>query len=191
MATELARLSPRRERDLPPAIPDEIRPRREHFLRLLYVGLAGLPVAFGMSLVVGTGDELTAPGALLSGAATGYLAGQLHARWLWKGTMPARMWAPWSALGWALGMLLLAGSAHWLDSLDGSFGPFSDLLLLQLALLGCGAVAGGVSGIQQARVLRWRDLDWGWWVAVNAGATALGWMAWLLVDWTGNGTRCF
>ena len=102
----LACLPPRRESDLPQGIAEEMRPRRDHILRLLYLGTAGgFPAVLVFAVFDGNkGDPWVGTGAAV-GAIIGYLAGWLQARWLWKGTMPGRLWAPWAALGWAVWLL--------------------------------------------------------------------------------------
>ena len=192
MHSDPAYLPPRRERDLPQGIPDEMRPRRDHILRLLYLATAGgFPAMIALSLYAGHATDPPAAIAVAVCAVVGYLVGRLQARWLWEGMMPGRFWGPWTALGWALGSALWIAAAHLTAALSRSHGVAVVDLLQPVATLACGAVAGGVSAAQQARVLHWRDLDSGWWIAASAGANALGWTFWLLAGWTGEGTSCF
>jgi hypothetical protein len=151
---------------------------------MLYLSLAAFPVSAMLGIAFDADATPRIPVVALCGGITGYLVGRLQARWLWAGTMPRRMWAPWSALGWAAGSVLLALASTWIGGLGENVGAESRALFSQIAFLVCGGVAGALSGVQQARVLRWRDLDSSWWIGVSAGATALAWFTWVLAGYS-------
>lgn len=173
----------RRASRLPGTQPGEVRPRRDHFIRLALISVFGW---MAMVLVTeGIADRVEAAPAVgaVAGALVGYFVGRLQAWWLWKGEVPGRIWAPFAAIGWAAGAALM-GSVQLTGHAVELFGVFhiSNRLVAQLTLAGSGALAGGLSAVHQARVLRWRDQDAFWWVKVSAAATALGWSLLFLSD---------
>ena len=168
---------------LAPARTGEVLPRRDHVLRLAYVAGGGWLLLLFLFFAL----EATWLGALPrslramgTGAFVGWLAGLVQAKWLWKDSLPSSIWAGYSALGWGAG----AGLASALYALDVASEPegsgYPDALIALLMIVG-GTAAGLVAGAQQARVLRWRGLDGGWWIAASTWGTLIGWSIWLVL----------
>lgn len=162
----------------------EVLPRRDHVLRLAYVAGGGWLLLVLLFFALETSWLAALPvatRAMAAGAFVGWLAGLVQARWLWKGSLPSSIWAGYSALGWAAGAALASAlyALHLASEPDGPGYP--DALLALLMIVG-GTAAGLVAGAQQARVLRGRDMDGGWWIAASTAATAIGWSIWLVLS---------
>jgi hypothetical protein len=134
------------------------------FLRSWLIWLAGF-LAFPLAGLAGTGvaGRVDSPvAALAGGAVAGLVVGAAQAL-LSRGRLDVRRWAPATAVGMGLGLLLGATTVAYGTSL-------TDLVLM-------GALTGAVLGIAQAAALpRSARLRWVWAAAMPA-LWALGWTA--------------
>lgn len=160
----------------------EVLPRRDHVLRLTYVAGGGWLLLLLLLTVIDAFPQDAPPRhlrALAAGAFVGWLAGRVQALWLWRGEVPAPIWAGYTALGWAAGAALLSGAYALSHSGESGLGLHD--VGYAFALVVAGGAAGLVSGAQQARILRARGLDAGWWIGASTAATAIGWSIWAVL----------
>jgi hypothetical protein len=158
----------------------EVLPRRDHVLRLTYLAAGGWLLLLLLFVIFDATWLPRSLGAVAAGAFVGWLAGLVQARWLWRGEVPAPIWAGYSALGWAAGAALVSALYALQRASDPEGSGYTEAYFALLMIVG-GPVAGLVAGARQARVLRGRGLDGGWWIAASTAATAIGWSIWFIL----------
>ncbi len=155
---------------LPPAVPGEFIPRRDHAVRLFWIALPGMLPALGAGEFDWSYDfGVYLAVFVLVGAAVGVAQGVF----CWRGTVPWGRWVPVTALGWVTGAisgaLLGVGLAFVLRAAGIELVGQAPT---QLALFAAGAGAGWNAASLQAMLLRRQGREWKWWVYASAGAAA-------------------